>query len=190
MASEFERAVDDIHTYLADELAEPESGLRKSVFRLAQSERGALRRVLWIPTDYESAPVKGSNPICVDGVKRTAIATDRLNVEAHITGTSFQDVEALRAKVMFAARQVMGTDSEPNGGHWVTQEQDRAGYSLGGAELVVQRFTWTLYVFEPLTTGGVATIKHIDTTSRTPIEEPATEEVQETMHAPEEDDED
>lgn len=154
MASDFEIIVDAIHVALN------EPTVIKGLFRLKNTyageadgvinEHSQVRRITWIPTDFQSIPLKRTNPIRdqVTGESAHVLMQEIWSVEAHIVGLSFEDMEAVRVRLLMAVRQVFGIESVANGGLWVTQEREVAAHMYGGFEKVIQRFEWTVNVRE------------------------------------------
>lgn len=147
MATVFEEIIEKVHAALDDEVP-------YGVFRLSQREHGALRRVIWIPSDYSQEAIRATNPY-VDpdtGEKRTAMYAEHWDVECHITGISLEDAEDLREAIVYAVRSVMHTSSRPTGGTWVNQAMDEAQHMHGGAQKVIQRFEWDVMLLMPAST--------------------------------------
>jgi hypothetical protein len=145
MASVFEQIVKAIHDELDD------TNLAYSSFRLSQQEHTGLRRVVWIPTSFRTTPVRQTKALRgEDGEIREAMYEEEWDVECHITGATFEDAESVRERLIYAARETLGTDCRPSGGTWVTQAMNEAEAMLGTVQKVVQRFTWTVNVLKPL----------------------------------------
>lgn len=125
------------------------------LYRTALSENTQLRRVVWIPTEFENEPVKLTNPLRdEDGSHAEILTTDEITLEAHITGKSFGDMCRIRVQVLQAVRLVLGPDAELFGGEYRTQQEQIEGVMWAGAEKLIQRFRFCLnvekYPREPL----------------------------------------
>lgn len=156
MASDFELLVDMIHEQLAD----PTVG--KYVFRVSQPEHAQLRRIVWIPRDYSSAPAKRTNPLREkDGRVAKVLGQEEWSVEAHITAESFAALEDLRRRLLYVLDEAFGTDCVPHGGAWTTQDEDIAGVMWAGAEKCVMHFTW---MFNVVTFATPVVVKQVETT--------------------------
>ena len=155
MPSAFNQCVDAIHVALED------SSVAKGIFRVQQSERDALRRIVWIPTDFATTTPKRVHSRDLDGRAARLIVAEQWTVEAHITAANFEELEALRHKLLRVHREVMPADCVPLGGVWTTQDADNAAHMLGGAEKAVQRFSWT---FNILHHTDVAPLSSAETT--------------------------
>lgn len=165
MADVFTLIIDEVHLQLAD------ASLPYGVFRLSQQQHEGQRRVIWIPTNFDDQPLRTANPVTdSDGVKRTAMLREEWQVECHITGTSFEDSEEIRKRVIFQTRKMFGIKFRAVGGVFTTQAADDAALMQGGAQKVIQRFVVELLMFppEPLT-PQVTTIKSIETTAETTV---------------------
>lgn len=143
MASVFEQIVDAIHVALN----EPE--LPYALYRLAQKEHAALRRVVWIPVSFASQKLSLSNPRVTATEERHVVGEEQWQVECHITGDTFEDAEGLRERLLWAVKSVLATNSRPQGGVWVNQEEIEAQIMLGSVQKVIQRFSWTVNVLSP-----------------------------------------
>lgn len=156
MTTVFEQIVAAVH----EQLAEP--SLPYGVFRLSQQQNTAVRRVIWIPTSFESQVASPTNPRPAASGQRVAIGQEAWSVECHITGSTLEDAETLRERIQYAVRRVMHTSSRPAGGVWVNQDETEAATMYGSVQKVIQRFTWTVNVLEPAEQSVV--VEAIDTT--------------------------
>lgn len=148
--SEFEQWVRAIHDALSDETVE------FGLFSLHADSMGALRRVVWMPTTFKC----DNNRYATFGTTSNGtIGTDELFVEAHITGADFTDTCDLRARVMNATRQTLGTFSRPVDGRYFAEEDDNGMVTWGSNSRVVQRFAWNMNVAE--TEGYTVRVREI-----------------------------
>lgn len=171
MPSPFEEAVAAIRAALATDNVVgsqlSDGTLAWGVLRLAQQETDTVRRIVWIPIEFANAPLQTSNPRCAGPgtPHRSAMYREVWAVECHIVGANMADVEDLRERVLYATRLILGTGGTPSGGMWITQAAPDAAVMNAGAEKVIQRFQWQLFVLEPENASGSATtITRIDTT--------------------------
>lgn len=171
MASVFEEIVAGIRSVLdADSVTGSQLAdgtLAWGVMRLAQQEHDTVRRIVWIPVQFEDGPLTATSMRCAGAgnVPRKAMYRELWDVECHIVGGSLEDTEDLRERVLYAAREALGRASTPNGGVWVTQAMADAAVMFAGAEKVVQRFKWDMLALEPIIDGGWGTIRKIETTT-------------------------
>lgn len=171
MASDFSTLVDQIGTALGDNTIEFHK------LRLAQPQAAGSRRVVWIPTTFRCGGVIPSNPQLNDADERVfTLSTDMQTVEAHIVGESFDDVCAIRVKVLNAVRVALQTGSKPIDGEYVTQLEHGAANMFGGREKIVQRFQWTMNVVREV--EETAAITAIDQDNA------LNDEVESTLHIP------
>lgn len=161
MASDFEVLVEAVHARLVD------SSISWGLFRTAQSTHDQLRTVVWIPTTFQSVPVKYSNPMTDPdtGAIVDVLSVDSIVVECQITGTTFEDACLIRVQVLNAAHLALGKASAAIGGAYVTELQGESGYTWAGAAKIVQHFTWMLNVLKiDPTAGGQIVVEHIQVT--------------------------
>lgn len=157
--SDFEKIIELIHTTLADPT------VYKYLFTVALDEHTPLRRIVWIPRDYETQPPafmgarRDGGPHA--GKMARALYREIWNVEAHVSAESFHALELLRERLLVVTHDLFGTDSQPRGGVWTTQDPGIAGVMYGGAEKCVMRFLWAFNVVVRSTT---VTVKHVETT--------------------------
>lgn len=115
------------------------------VGRVHAEKLKALPYIAWIPGAYKLQGPRNMNPIR-DGALSISARYERLqSVEVLCCGAGLEEAEALLHDVLEAEHRALGALGGTGNGRWVTQEPERAGWSLGG-ELVVHEFTWPLIV--------------------------------------------
>lgn len=169
MASDFEVLTEIVREQLNDET------IAWGIFRIAESQKAATRRVVWIPTEFRCEGVLEANSLrdFDTGELGDTLLVDRLFVECHINGDDFEDACAIRRGVLNACRIAMGTSSQPMDGTYVTEQQGQSGYVWGGRAKIIQRFEWMMNIAKP------------DTQSVVVIEIDQTSELQDTGHTDE-----
>jgi hypothetical protein len=169
--SDFGTLVDEIETAMAD------STIAFHKLRLSQAHQASARRVIWIPTTFNNGGVMTSNPQVNDAGERVhTLCTDMQTVEAHIIGETFDDVCAIRAKVLNAVRVALQTGSKPAGGEYVTQLEHGAANMFGGREKILQRFMWTMNV--------VREVEQVTAITAVDQDNALNDEVESTLHIP------
>jgi hypothetical protein len=157
--SDFEILVEAVRVALADDT------LEFGLFRLAESERTSVRRVVWIPTEFNCEPVMQANTL-IDGDTGEigeVLFTDYVTVECHISGADFGDAARTRVQVCNAVRNALGLASMPIDGAYQTELSGHSGVMWGGMAKIIQRFRWKMNVsrLQPGGSGQVR-VEHIE----------------------------
>jgi hypothetical protein len=160
----FVEIVRAIEQRMLDTIDEPHG-----IFRLDEAKRGPCRRVLWIPTRFTQNPPAVAQKKCLG---RRVLAAESWDVDCHITGSSFEDAECIRAAAMLATLQVLGQNSRATGGEWISQDANEAALTMGPFFRVLQRFAWQLNVLEP--PGAMTKVTEIETRATVDVVDSAT----------------
>lgn len=170
MSSDFEVLTEIVREQMGDDT------IAFGIFRVAESRQASTRRVVWIPTAFRCEGVLEANALrdYDSGELGDTLLVDRLLVECHINGDSFEDACAIRRSVLNACRIALGTSSQAVDGEYVTEQEGKSGYVWGGRAKIVQRFEWAMNIAKP------------DTESVVVIEIDQTSELQNTGHTDEE----
>jgi hypothetical protein len=140
-----------------------ESGLNVAPYRLAQSELTIARRIVLVPESYVYKGMQETGPRrATDGKIYSSVLRETWTIECRILGSSFEDAEALRRKLIVICKQLFRTSCRFVGGTFVTQAFDDARLIHAGTELVVQRMEWDL---DQLVEAPRALIQSVTTTA-------------------------
>jgi hypothetical protein len=153
VASDFETLVTLVETTLGDD------SIAFGVFRLAESRKDAVRKTIWIPTEFICRPVLMSNPL-IDadtGEMGDSLFTDFLTVECQISGTNFEDACDIRKKICNAVRRAMGVSSIPTNGVYQTEMSGHSSVMWNSYAKIVQLFEWQINVPKTETYSTVVT---------------------------------
>lgn len=162
--SDFERLVLLVRDAIADDTIE------FGVFRTAESEHASLRRVVWIPTEFNCEPVAQTNPLYdpLTGEPGDTLHTDAVTVECQISGRNFADACVIRRQVCNAVNEVFRTSSQAADGVYQTEVYGSSGIMWGGNSKIIQRFVWMMNVGK-LPELPIVRVQEIDLVDRTQV---------------------
>jgi len=140
--SDFERLVLLVRDAIADD------SIDFGLFRTSESEHASLRRVVWIPVEFDCQPPDQTSPVYdpITGQAWDTLHVDHVTVECQITGRNFADACAIRKAVCNAVHAVFKTSSQAADGVYQTEAFGSSGHMWGGNSRILQRFVWSMNV--------------------------------------------